>query len=99
MQESTFRFVVSVANQQSCRFVTRIQSHAVRGVELLELIPFASKMHQVLPCLVELENVVACVSIREKDIAVAGDGDGGWIEFVQVQSRFFGKAQSQNDLT
>ena len=63
MQQATLRFVVAVANQQAGRVISRIQSHAMRSIELLEVVPFGPEVHQVFPRPVKLKNDVARVAV------------------------------------
>ena len=98
MQQPALGLVIAVADQQAGRVVTRVERHAVGGVEFLETVPLGPEMHQVLPGLVELEDVVARVAVRQEDVAVGGDGDRRGIEFLQLQARFLGKRELQDDL-
>ena len=75
MQQAAFGLVVAVADQEAGRVVTRVERHAVGGVEFLETVPLGPKVHQVLPGLVELENMVARVAVGQEDIAVGSDRD------------------------
>jgi hypothetical protein len=63
VQQAAFRLVVAVADQQPWRLVPRVQNHAVGGVELLQVIARRAKVLDVFPRLVELENMVAGVTV------------------------------------
>jgi len=53
------------------------------GVELLESVPFGSKVSEVLPLFVITEDMVTGVPVGQKDIAVGSNRNGGRIEFVE----------------
>ena len=61
-------------------------------------ISLGPEMHQVLAGLVELEDVVARVAIRQEDVAIGGDGDRRGVEFLQLQTRLLGERELQDDV-
>ena len=63
MQQPAFGFVIPVADQQTGGFVPGIERHAVSSIELLEIIPLAPEMFQILACLVEFENMIAGIAV------------------------------------
>src|SRR4029453_8273140 len=99
MQEAPLRLVVAVADQEARRVIARVQSHAVRGIEFLEAVPLDSEVLQVFPRLVELEDVVAPVTVCQKDVSVGSNGNRRGIELLRFQSRFLGKSELQHDLS
>ena len=48
--------------------------------------------------LVELEDVIAGVTVRQNDVAIRSDRDRRRAPLGQLQSRFFGDAQLQHDV-
>lgn len=82
VDQSAFRLVVPVADEQSGWFVASVKSHAVCGVELFEPVPLGSEMAQVLSVFVVAENMVAGVSIRQVDITVWSNSDCCRIELL-----------------
>ena len=66
------------------------------GIELLEAVAFGPEVKQVFSGLVVFENVVTRVAIGQEDITMGADCDRRGIEFLNVESRFLGKPQSQN---
>ena len=82
MQQATFGLMVAVTNEQAIWLVAGVKCHAVSRVEFLLAVPLFAEMHEVLAGLVELENVIACVTICQYDVSVSCDGDRSRIEFV-----------------
>ena len=100
MQQAPLGRVVAVADQQPWRVVACVQRHAVRGAEFLEAIPFDAKVHQVLAGLVELEDVIAGVTVGQNDVAVRSNRDRRRTPLGQLQAGlgFRGNAKLQNDI-
>ena len=84
MQQATLRLVISVANQQARRFVSRVQRHAMCRIELFQTVAFCAEMHQVFASFVVLENMVAGIAVRQENIPVSSNGDCGRVEFGQI---------------
>ena len=63
MHQTSLRGVIAIADQKSRRLIACIQRHSVRGIELLEIVPLGAEVHQVLAGFVELEDMVAGISI------------------------------------
>ncbi len=85
MQQTPFRLMIAVANQQARWIVARVQRHPVGGIELLQSVSFGPKVHHVLSILVVLENMITGVTIGQKDITVGSHRDRGRIEFDRTQ--------------
>ena len=91
MNQAALRFVVAIAYEKPVRFIAGIQNHAVSRIELLHSIPLLAEVHQVLAVLIELEDVIAGVTIRQKDVVIGCYRNRCWIEAVNLESRFFGE--------
>ena len=55
-------------------------------------------MHQIFASFIELENVVAGVSVGQKNVAVWSDRDGRRIELGQFQAGLFRELQTQDNI-
>lgn len=86
MEQAALWLVIAVADQQAGRVVSRVERHAVGRVEFLETVPLGPEVHQVFPGLVELEDVIARVPVRQEDVAVGRDGDRRGVELLQLQA-------------
>ena len=99
VQQSAARLVIAVADQQAVRLVTRVERHAVRGVELPRPVAFGPEVLQVFTGFVEDKNNVAGVAVREKNITVRGYGDGGWVERLCSEPGIRREGEAQGDLS
>jgi hypothetical protein len=95
VNQAAFRLMIAIADQEARRIIARVQGHSMRRVELFERVSLGAEMHQVFSVFVELEDVVARVTVRQIDVAIGGNGDGGGAELRQFQSRLLRKGQVQ----
>ncbi len=68
------------------------------GVELLQAVAFGAKVEQVLPVLIEFEDMIGRVAIGKKNVAVRSHGNRRRIEPVKFESGFRWGAKLQNNL-
>ncbi len=99
MHEASLRLVIAVANQEARRVVARVERHAVGRIEFFEAVSLGAEVRQVFSGLVVFENVVASITVGQKDIAVRRDGDGCGVEIFDGEARFFGEGQLQHDFS
>ena len=86
MYQTALGLVIPVADQQTGWSITSIQSHSMSRVELFQAVTLGAEVHQVFAGFVELENMVAGITIGEKNVAVGGHGHRSWAELLQVQA-------------
>ena len=84
MKQAPFRLVVSIANQQARRLVTRVEGHAVSRVELLQTVSLRPEVRQVFSGPVELEDLVACITVCQEDVPVLSHRDRRWVKLLPV---------------
>ena len=71
----------------------------MRSVEFLQVVACGAKVHQVLARLVEFEDVVACITVCQNDVAIRRNCDRCRAPHGQLQSGCFWDAYLQHDLS
>ena len=66
-------------------------------IELFQFVPFGAEVLQVFTVLVKLKDVIAGITVGQKNIAVGSHRDGGRAKGGKLQSRCFGKPEPQNN--